>query len=122
MAEQFQQFKKLMKETMKLPSIFLELLIAQENFDSKAYGECFSETALVYDENETHKGLTEIIQWNEKTNKKYKTQLEVLNFVIDKNTTILTMRVKGTFDGSPIVLKYHFEVENGKINSLEITA
>lgn len=107
---------------MKLPSILLELLAAQENFDSKAYAKCFSETALVYDENETHKGSSEILQWNEKTNKMYKTQLEVLGFELSNTTNILTTKVSGSFDGSPIVLKYHFELENEKIESLKITA
>lgn len=107
---------------MNLPIIILELLKAQADFDSKAYAECFSDTALVYDENEIHKGPHEIMKWNEKTNKMYQTQLEVLEFATSNTTNILTTKGTGTFEGSPIVLKYHFELKDGKINSLKITA
>jgi hypothetical protein len=106
---------------MNLPNIILDLIAAQSNFDSKAYAECFSELALVFDENETHKGQNEIMKWNEKTNKMYQTQLEVLDFSIVDTTTILTTKVSGNFEGSPIVLKYHFELKAGKIDSLKIT-
>jgi ketosteroid isomerase-like protein len=102
---------------MNLPNIISDLLTAQKNFDSKAYAICFSETALVFDENETHKGQIEIEKWNEKTNEMYHTQLEVLAFA----TNILTTKVAGNFEGSPIVLKYHFELKEGKIDRLQIT-
>lgn len=102
---------------MNLPNIISDLLAAQSNFDSKAYAACFSETALVFDENETHKGQNEIEKWNEKTSEMYQTQLETLAF----ETDILTTRVTGNFEGSPIVLKYHFEFKDGKIDRLEIT-
>jgi ketosteroid isomerase-like protein len=102
---------------MNLPNIISDLLAAQTNFDSKAYAACFSETALVFDENETHKGQNEIEKWNEKTNEMYQTQLEALEFA--KN--VLTTKVTGNFEGSPIVLKYHFELKEGKIDRLEIT-
>jgi hypothetical protein len=47
----------------------------------------------------------------------YHTQLEVLEF----ETNILTTKVTGNFEGSPIVLKYHFELKEGKIDRLQIT-
>ena len=61
------------------------------------------------------------MQWNEKTNAEYQTQLEPIEFSTTGNTSILTTKVSGTFDGSPIVLKYHFELNNGRITSLKIT-
>lgn len=106
---------------MNLPNIISDLLKAQENFDSKAYAACFSETALVFDENETHKGQNEIEKWNEKTNKMYQTQLEVLEFSTNDTTNILTTNITGNFEGSPIVFKYHFELKEGKIDRLKIT-
>ncbi|MBS7231219.1 nuclear transport factor 2 family protein [Flavobacterium psychroterrae] len=105
---------------MNLPNIILDLIAAQSNFDSKAYAKCFSESALVFDENETHKGQNEIKKWNEKTNEMYQTQLEVLDFLI-ADTTIVKTKVSGNFEGSPIILKYHFELKDGKIDSLKIT-
>lgn len=102
---------------MNLPNIISDLVVAHANFDSKAYAACFLETAVVFDENETHTGQNEIERWNEKTNEIYQTQLEVVSF----ETDILTTKVTGNFEGSPIVLKYHFEFKDGKINRLQIT-
>lgn len=124
MAERFQRFKinnPIKTQKMNVPDIILDLLEAQKNFDSKAYAACFLETALVYDENETHTGQEEIMKWNEKTNETYQTQLEALEISTNNTTNILTTRVSGTFEGSPIVLKYHFELKDEKINSLKIT-
>jgi hypothetical protein len=106
---------------MNLPNVISDLIAAQAKFDSKTYAERFSQTALVFDENETHKGRNEIEKWNEKTNEVYRIQLEALEFLVTETTNILTTKVSGTFEGSPIVLKYHFELKGGKIESLKIT-
>ena len=102
---------------MNVPNIISDLLAAQAHFDSKAYADCFLETAFVFDENKTHKGHKEIEKWNEKTNEMYQSQLEVLDF---KENTMIA-KTSGNFEGSPIVLKYHFEFEREKIASLKIT-
>lgn len=107
---------------MNLPNIISDLITAQANFDSQAYAKCFSKTALVFDENEVHKGQNEIEKWNEKTNKIYKTELDILDFSVKDTSNILMTKVTGTFEGSPIVLKYHFELKNEMIERLKITA
>lgn len=107
---------------MDLPIILKNLLQAQENFDSHSYSECFSDDAQVFDEGKTHKGKEEIKNWNEKTNKEYKTKLEVIDVFNEEKMTVLTTKVSGTFDGSPIVLKYNFEIKNEKVSSLKITS
>ncbi len=106
---------------MNLPDIIKALINAQAKFDSEAYADCFSETAIVFDEGATHTGRQEIRQWNEKTNIKYKTQLEPITFSTIDKANILTAKVSGYFNGSPIVLKYHFEISNGQITVLKIT-
>jgi ketosteroid isomerase-like protein len=106
---------------MDLPIILKNLLQAQENFDSTSYSECFSDDALVFDEGKTHKGKEEIKDWNEKTNEEYKTKLEILEIFNKDQMSILTTKISGTFEGSPIVLKYNFEIENDKVSSLKIT-
>lgn len=106
---------------MDLPIILKNLLKAQENFDSASYSECFSDDAQVFDEGKTHKGKEEIKDWNEKTNDEYKTKLEAIDIFNEDKMTVLTTKISGTFDGSPIVLKYNFEIENDKISSLKIT-
>ena len=106
---------------MNLPEIINRLLQAQAHFDNRAYADCFAETAVVYDEDATHGGKEQIRQWNEATNDKYQTVLEPIDFSQDGNKAFLTAKVSGTFDGSPVLLDYHFEIENRLIKSLEIT-
>ncbi|MGI9582285.1 hypothetical protein ACR1PO_13785 [Chryseobacterium sp. RRHN12] len=57
---------------MNLPKVITELVRAQNNFDSAAYAECFTETAVVFDEGKIHNGKTEIEKWIDKSNKEYK--------------------------------------------------
>lgn len=106
---------------MDLPIILKKLLQAQENFDSISYSECFSDDAVVFDEGKTHNGKDEIKSWNEKTNEEYKAKLEAIDVFNEDQITILTTKVSGTFDGSPIVLKYRFDIKNDKISALKIT-
>ena len=105
---------------MKLPSIIADLLTAQEKYDSKAFSECFSDDAVVFDEGKTYHGKKEIRQWNEMTNVKYKTKYEPLEISNTEDGIILTAKISGTFDGSPAIIKYHFETKNNKIASLRI--
>lgn len=105
---------------MNLPEIINRLLQTQNHFDSRAYADCFAETAVVYDEDAMHEGKEQIRQWNEATNDKYQTVLKPVDFRQDGNMAVLTAKVSGTFDGSPVLLDYYFEIENGLIKSLEI--
>jgi len=105
---------------MNLPKTLKDLLAAQHDFDIEAYAACFSDNAVVYDEGHVHKGREAIRQWNELTNSKYHTRLEPIHFNVDGNRVVLTTRVFGTFEGSPIVLNYNFEMIETKIHSLRI--
>ena len=102
---------------MNLPKVVSDLVEAQNNFDSVTYANCFSETAVVFDERKTHNGRTEIQDWIAKANDKYKTVMKPIGYEETGTTSVLTANVSGTFDGSPIVLKYHFEIANGQIQS-----
>jgi len=106
---------------MNLPKVIIDLIAAQDNFDSAAYADCFAETARVYDEGKDHEGKAEIEQWNVATNAKYSTVLKPLGFEGNEYSGVLTAESSGTFPGSPIVLKHNFEFENGLIKSLRIT-
>lgn len=102
---------------MNLPNIISELVKAQNEFDSAAYANCFTENAEVFDEGKTHIGKAEIENWIDKANKEYKATMKSLDY----NENILSAEVAGTFPGSPLVLKYHFELRDGLIQSLKIT-
>lgn len=103
---------------MNLPKVLSELVKAQDLFDSTAYTNCFTETAVVFDEGKTHNGKKEIKNWIEKANKEYQVTMKPLEYSEKEQT--LKAEISGTFPGSPLVLTYHYEFRNELIQSLEI--
>ena len=106
---------------MNLPKVITDLVVAQNNFDSVTYAQCFSETAVVFDEGKTHKGRIQIEQWIADANERYQAVMKPVGFEERGSESLLKAEVSGTFPGSPVVLKYHFELSNGLIQSLKIT-
>ena len=106
---------------MKLPNVVQELIKAQNNFDSEAYANLFSQSSVVHDEGKTHKGRKEVQQWIAEANEKYKSIMDPVEYTQKGNKGVLTANVSGTFPGSPLVLKFHFEINGGVIQSLKVT-
>ena len=106
---------------MNLPKVVTELIKAQNNFDSVAYANCFSETAVVFDEGKTHNGTKEIEHWIADANERYNAVMKPVSFEQNETKNILKAEVSGNFDGSPIVMSYHLEIANDLIQSLKIT-
>lgn len=107
---------------MNLPYILKEFLKAQELFDSISFSNCFSDNALVFDEGKIYKGKEEIRHWHETTSSEYKTLFEVKEASTEGKTIILKINISGSFDGSPVMLKFHFRIENNIIAALMITS
>lgn len=103
---------------MNLPKVITDLVKAQHNFDSIAYANCFTETAVVFDEGKKHQGKKKIKNWIEKANKEYQVTMKPLDYSETKQT--LKAEISGTFPGSPLVLTYHYEFKNELIQSVEI--
>lgn len=106
---------------MNLPKVLTDLVNAQNSFDSIAYADCFAETAVVFDEGRTHNGKQEIQHWIEEANEKYKTVMEPLEYTENGTTSVLAATCSGIFPGSPIALKFHFDIVDGKILNLKVT-
>src|SRR5689334_13165001 len=106
---------------MNLPTPITKLILAQNTHNSTAYADLFSDDAIVYDEGKTYHGKDQIKRWNGMTNAKYKTKLEPVEIISSSSIFILSVTVSGSFDGSPITLKYNFEIKENKIHSLRIT-
>src|SRR5690606_35142202 len=90
---------------MNLPQVIAELVKAQNNFDNVAYANCFSETAVVFDEGETHNGKLEIQEWIKTANEEYQAVMKPLEYSTIEE--ILKTEVSGNFPESPIILSYH---------------
>lgn len=106
---------------MNLPKVVTDLVKAQDNFDSVAYANCFSETAIVFDEGKTHNGRKEIEHWIASANDQFKTIMKPVSFEEEETASVLKAEVSGNFDGSPVILSYHFEITDEQIQSLKIT-
>lgn len=106
---------------MNLPKVVADLVIAQNNFDSASYANCFSETAVVFDEGKTHKGRKEIQDWIADANERYEATMKPVSFEEKETESLLKAEAAGKFGGSPIVLSYHLEIANDLIQSLRIT-
>ncbi|MGE4513268.1 MAG: nuclear transport factor 2 family protein [Chryseobacterium sp.] len=103
---------------MNLPNIVTELVNAQNNFDSTSYANCFTETAVVFDEGKTHNGRPEIKNWIDNANKEYQATMKPLDYSEAEHT--LKAEVSGKFPGSHIVMTYYFEFEGELIQYLKI--
>lgn len=106
---------------MEIPQVVTRFVDSQSVYDSEAFTECFTDTAVVHDEGKVHHGKEEIHQWIGHAMEAYKSQLKPLAYEQNASSGILTADVSGTFPGSPIVLKFHFGFKDGLIDSLNVT-
>lgn len=106
---------------MNLPKVITDLVNAQNRFDSIAYSNCFSETAVVFDEGKTHKGRSDIQNWIEESNQKYRSVMKPLEYTENGKTSVLSAECSGTFPRSPIILKFHFDIVDDQIQHLKVT-
>ncbi|RKS98220.1 nuclear transport factor 2 family protein [Chryseobacterium defluvii] len=106
---------------MNLPKVITDLVKAQNDFDSVSYANCFSDTAVVFDEGKMYNGRKEIQHWIADSNEHYKSVMKPVSYEENETKSILKAEVSGNFPGSPIVLKFHFEIANGQIQHLKVT-
>lgn len=106
---------------MKLPKVVEDLVQAQNNFDNVAYAACFSETGEMLDEGKLYKGRVAIETLIAETNEKYRSVMKPLEYTGNGTSSVLSAEVSGTFPGSPLVLKFHFDIVDGEIQYLKVT-
>ncbi|MCF2494116.1 nuclear transport factor 2 family protein [Dyadobacter chenhuakuii] len=106
---------------MKLPENIQGFIKAQNNQDSTAFANYFTEHATVSDEGSSYSGREEIEGWIEEATEKYNMQLTPIDFSQTGSKGKLTLEVSGTFPGSPLVMNYHLELDGSSISSLKIT-
>ncbi|WP_343694308.1 nuclear transport factor 2 family protein [Flavobacterium sp.] len=106
---------------MNFPQVIKDLVNANNDFDSTAFADCFSETAIAFDEGKTHTGKADIKNWIEKAMKEYSASMKPVDFEGDAEKGILKAEISGNFPGSPLILTYDFKFQNEKIESLRIS-
>jgi ketosteroid isomerase-like protein len=105
---------------ISLPPIIQSYVDASNAYDVKSILACFTDGAMVRDENATRRGKIDIERWASETIEKYKFHFKPLSAEERGNETVVSIEVSGSFPGSPVMLDYHFSVANEKILSLII--
>jgi hypothetical protein len=106
---------------MKLPENIEGLINAQNELNSTAFAEYFTQDATVSDEGSSYSGRTEIKQWIQQATEKYHMQLKPIHFNQNGSLAELAVEVTGTFPGSPLLMQYHFELDGTQISALRIS-
>jgi hypothetical protein len=97
----------------------IDLYFTSENaHDPSAIDRCFAAGAVARDEGRTITGVAAIKAW--RIGEKYRHIVEPLSVSTRDGKVVVTAKVSGNFPGSPINLEHVFEIEDGRIVSLEI--
>ena len=105
---------------VKLPMPIASYIAAENAGNAEEAARCFVEDAVVLDEGRTMRGRAAIEQWKADTTRKYRHSVEPLRSNREGAKTIVVGRLTGNFPGSPIELRFIFELEGDQIASLEI--
>ena len=105
--------------TLDLPEPIAAYFTADKG-DSDAVSQCFTENAVVKDEGRTYNGRAAIKKWKADASTKYQYTSEPLACERKDGRTVVSSRLTGNFPGSPVNLRFFFELEGDKIASLEI--
>ena len=105
-----------------LPPILAALVAAHNTHDSVAFAACFADDAIVRDEGQKHIGRPAIRDWFEDVSRRYQAVLDVTGLTTQDGEPVLTGKISGKFDGSPIDLRYYVALDDGKIIALKVAA
>lgn len=105
--------------TLNLPKPIADYFEA-DLADGNAVAQCFTDNAVVKDEGHTYNGRNAIKNWKEDTAAKFQYSTDLLTLEEQAAKSVVTCRLAGNFPGSPVNLRFFFEVEGDKIASLQI--
>ena len=88
--------------------------------DDNAVAKCFTNNAIVKDEGHTYNGRAAIKNWKADTAAKFQYTTELVTLERQGEKTVVTCRLEGNFPGSPVNLRFFFELAGDNIASLEV--
>ena len=109
-----------MTSTLVLPPLLATMIAAHNAHDGGAFTACFADDAIVRDEGKIHLGHAAIQTWFDDLCQRYRPVFEVTDVARVDGEPVLTGNVAGTFDGSPIQLRFYTALDEGKIIALKI--
>jgi SnoaL-like protein len=105
--------------TLELPEPIAAYFTADQS-NSQSVAQCFTDNAVVRDEGHIYNGRAAIKKWKEDASAKYEYTSEPLTCERKGGKIVVTCRLTGNFPGSPVDLRFFFELAGEKIASLEI--
>jgi hypothetical protein len=104
-----------------IPDVITRYVQSAADGDLDTVIACFTTDAAVTDEDVTYRGHAEIRAWRENLAKAFEYTVEVLSAAATgEDRYLVTTRVEGTFPGSPVELRYNFELRDDLIATLTI--
>lgn len=88
--------------------------------DGAAVAGCFTQDAVVIDEQQTHQGRDAIARWKDEASATFSYTVQPTALDPQGDRLIVTARVAGNFPGSPVDLRYGFTLAGDAIARLEI--
>jgi hypothetical protein len=105
----------------KLPQAIAGYVEAVNAHAPERLAACFNADGTVFDEGNVRRGRDEIEAWARQTGVLYQSSIEPSGLEEADGKQRLRATVSGQFPGSPITLHFHFLLQSGRIQSLEIT-
>jgi len=106
--------------TIPLPPPIADYFAADRQKDGDAVTRCFTEDATVIDERKTYRGHEAIRQWKSKASTEFEYSVDPFEVIEEGGAVRVTAHVSGNFPGSPVDLRYAFELDGSLIQRLEI--
>lgn len=106
--------------TPDLPPAIAGYFAADASGDPARFADCFTETAVVTDEGKTYRGRDAILAWKASSSTQYSYTVEPFALSQEAGRTVVTSHLEGDFPGSPVDLRYVFELDADRIATLEI--
>ena len=109
------------KMKVQLPQAIARYFAA-DRADPDAVAECFTDYAVVVDERHTYTGRPAIRRWKAAATARYQYTSTPIAAEQQGGSIVVTSRLTGNFPGSPVELRYRFELDGDRIAALEITS
>jgi ketosteroid isomerase-like protein len=105
-----------------LPTPIAAYVDASNDQDGARVAACFLPDATVRDEGAVRRGTAEIAAWARESAERYGATMEPQSLDAADGQCRLHATVRGNFPGSPVTLRFAFELAADRIRSLEIGA
>jgi ketosteroid isomerase-like protein len=86
-----------------IPHAISAYVQATNERDNDAFGDLFTEDAIVHDEGQEYRGVVAIRKWLTSTVEKYQFTLTPIGLSQEGTETILNAKLSGDFPGSPLI-------------------